>query len=881
MPKHHPAGDAPSPEQEKARAKHRRELLGIHRPPGQDQVQWGLALSGGGIRSATFCLGVLQGLSRRPTPSAPEQPLIQQFDYVSTVSGGGYIGSFFNSLFVKGRLTGEAHETDEAAARGAYAAMLEDPPGRLHSDTTYDPQRPGRAAMAWLRDNGRYMAPTGTGDMIYDAAIAVRNWAATQYVVGSVIVMVLALLLLLRLTLAQHVPAWLALEQSWRASACQDCLNPSLIWWSPTWWFSVAVIGVFTLPVGLAFWFSHPAKGETPASRPSLRTKAAVLGLLVGIVVLVAAERLGHLAESHPQVHGVLQGGGLLVCLAVAWFALSTWLTRKTSIMAQRVVLTRWLSLSIITLLGLATLSAIETLAQTALLWLTADTGAVTAGIGTLVVWLMRAGALKLGDKNTSGWTSRIPAELISGVIGIALWMGMAACWDAAVLASVWPAGHFEDTLLQQPDKLKDMQLMALATAALVAFLGIVVGRFPGFLNLSTLQSLYSARLTRAYLGASNHQRFVAGAPARFRDVAEPIEGDSLDCVQAYANPCAPTHFINVCVNQTVSPGEQLMQHDRKGKPLVIAPKGFYFDRQAQAWTSDPRQGELTYPLAYGEWVGVSGAAFSTGLGRGTGLGFSLALGFANVRLGRWWAGIAGQRGVQRDSWWRRLFTPQTYLIDELRGRFYAEHRQYQYLSDGGHFENTAAYELLNPARDRDVRLIVLCDCGCDPDYEFEDLANLIRLARIDHGLEIRLNEAALLEPLLQSRFGRPEDFRRGLDGQLPRRGDRCAVLLDVFSTSTTSGDAPAGQLRSRIILVKPNLLASVTSDVSQYQRTQPSFPQETTIDQFFDEGQWESYRQLGLTVSQHLFPQEPDSDLGQAFWRVCLDGLDAPARTA
>lgn len=48
----------------------------------------GLAFSGGGIRSATFCLGVTQVLARRG--------LLPQFDYLSTVSGGGYFGSFLS-----------------------------------------------------------------------------------------------------------------------------------------------------------------------------------------------------------------------------------------------------------------------------------------------------------------------------------------------------------------------------------------------------------------------------------------------------------------------------------------------------------------------------------------------------------------------------------------------------------------------------------------------------------------------------------------------------------------------------------------------------------------------------------------------------------------
>jgi len=49
----------------------------------------GLALSGGGIRSATFNLGVLQALARAQ--------LLRRLDFLSTVSGGGYVGSFFGA----------------------------------------------------------------------------------------------------------------------------------------------------------------------------------------------------------------------------------------------------------------------------------------------------------------------------------------------------------------------------------------------------------------------------------------------------------------------------------------------------------------------------------------------------------------------------------------------------------------------------------------------------------------------------------------------------------------------------------------------------------------------------------------------------------------
>ena len=61
----------------------RRSAAGL-KVEGIDSELVGLALSGGGIRSATFALGVLQRLAGAD--------LLKYFDYLSTVSGGGYIG---------------------------------------------------------------------------------------------------------------------------------------------------------------------------------------------------------------------------------------------------------------------------------------------------------------------------------------------------------------------------------------------------------------------------------------------------------------------------------------------------------------------------------------------------------------------------------------------------------------------------------------------------------------------------------------------------------------------------------------------------------------------------------------------------------------------
>ncbi|MBW0238370.1 hypothetical protein [Pseudomonas sp. D1HM] len=78
---------------EEAEINARRNHYGIDKPVGEDAV--GMSLSGGGIRSATFCLGVVQVIA--------ERGLMKEFDYLSTVSGGGYIGSFITSIIGGGK----------------------------------------------------------------------------------------------------------------------------------------------------------------------------------------------------------------------------------------------------------------------------------------------------------------------------------------------------------------------------------------------------------------------------------------------------------------------------------------------------------------------------------------------------------------------------------------------------------------------------------------------------------------------------------------------------------------------------------------------------------------------------------------------------------
>ena len=67
------------------------------------------------------------------------------------------------------------------------------------------------------------------------------------------------------------------------------------------------------------------------------------------------------------------------------------------------------------------------------------------------------------------------------------------------------------------------------------------------------------------------------------------------------------------------------------------------------------------------------------------------------------------------------------------------------------------------------------------------------------------------------------------------------------------AGDAGG---EGRLLYIKPTMSEDghESEDLLEYARTHPTFPQETTSDQFFDEGQFESYRELGYQITKTGF---------------------------
>ena len=123
-----------------------------------------LCLSGGGIRSASFALGVLQALARHG--------LLRHFHYLSTVSGGGYIGSWLSAW--------RFHERDDDAVfaklieRGGYSVE--------QNDTFAEP-----AELGELRANSNFLTPKLgllSADTWTAIALYIRNFLLNWFIFG-------------------------------------------------------------------------------------------------------------------------------------------------------------------------------------------------------------------------------------------------------------------------------------------------------------------------------------------------------------------------------------------------------------------------------------------------------------------------------------------------------------------------------------------------------------------------------------------------------------------------------------------------------------------------------------------------------------------------
>ena len=164
---------------------------------GLEEKRAALCISGGGIRSATFGLGILQGLARCG--------LLDKFHYLSTVSGGGYIGSWL-SAWIKNKNNPKGMEE--------VVKELNHPP-----DSTLDPEPP---PIRHLRKFSNYLTPK-TGLMSVDFWTLIATFIRNMFLNWLVLISCLAAAMMIpRLYLAS-----INVEPNWR-----DWKAPVVQWWN-------------------------------------------------------------------------------------------------------------------------------------------------------------------------------------------------------------------------------------------------------------------------------------------------------------------------------------------------------------------------------------------------------------------------------------------------------------------------------------------------------------------------------------------------------------------------------------------------------------------------------------------------------------------------
>ena len=206
--------------------------------------------------------------------------------------------------------------------------------------------------------------------------------------------------------------------------------------------------------------------------------------------------------------------------------------------------------------------------------------------------------------------------------------------------------------------------------------------------------------------------------------------------------------------------------------------------------------------------------AFSSYMGLGSMPTLTALLTALNVRLGFWIKKPTATRGFAVPGF--------ACLLRETFGLGMSEKANWLNLSNGGHVENMAVYELLR----RRCKFIVCVDGEADPTFAFQGLMTLVRHAQIDFGVQItpKLDEI------------RPD----------PKTGhSKCHFHLSRIHYPEGIG---------LLLYIKLSVTGNESELIKRYRINNPDFPHQTTLDQFFDEEQFEAYRQLGVHAAQGLF---------------------------
>lgn len=812
-----------------------------------------LCLSGGGIRSATFGLGVLQGLARKG--------LLGKFDFLSTVSGGGFVGGWL-SAWIK----------VEPEGRDRVFEQLARPPD-AKLDPEWEPIRHLRAYSNYLTPRlGFFSADTWTlGATFFRNVmlnwIALLSWLAALLLIPRFSMFVVlaqpgksalvALAVAAGCSLAAAT-AYASVDLPTMGNARWPQRRFLAGWLVPmmaaavlyfAWWAGYrntsrlagplmsSIWGLFVIQifVGLASGVGCAAGAAIVAwrGRPegrigfSLKRLLRVVGTVLVTVVLtgsltgffawwIAAEVFP--APAHSARNFACFAVPLLLALfflanslfigLTSWWASDQdreWWGRAVAWLCAAIG--GWALLHGLVLWAPALVANVEV--TEVWKWLVAAGG----GVAGLVAAIVGFGKNPLAK--SSGGTSSIPGTRILAAISLAFFV-LISCILSVLLDA--PGGQLKHPGVLWDAEIRREFLRLLAFIGSFAGLGFAMGFFVN-VNKFSLHAMYRDRLIRAFLGASRSDR----APHWFTGF-DPGDNFKVDDLK----PGRPFHIVNMALN--LVKGGNLAWQERKAAPFTVS------RLHCGSWSLGYRAADrYGHGVSLGTALAISGAAANPNQGYHSSPLVSFLMTVFNLRLG-WWLGNPGSKGART---WKRSgpLHGTIALINEALGNT-TESYPYVNLSDGGHFDNLGLHEMVL----RRCRHIVAVDAGCDRSRVFADLGHAIRKIRIDLGIPIDIQVVLPQKPGV-----RPSSF-----------------ALGTIRYSTIDGPGTDGTL----LYIKPVICGDEPADVAQYAAAFPDFPHETTADQWFSESQMESYRALGYHTIRSVCAGDWEETSVQDFFR-------------
>ncbi len=814
-----------------------------------------LCISGGGIRSATFALGAIQAFA--------EKGILADFDYLSTVSGGGYIGGWLSAwkqreqgldkIIPKLKPTAPAPPpgtVDPVQHLREYNSYLTPKLGLLSTDTWTLAATIGRNMLLnWLvlvpilmfglmiprlvlalaRLGVTFQAFYGDAIAQYVDAVVVDAipviggflfamgiFNAMRYLpgVGNKNHSEFDFVKYVLIPLSGAAATFVAFD-SWYYS--NDAGNPTTLpqFWDVLLWIAGS---------GAMGWIAYLLiGGKTIWRRPQL-----IIGL-TGVLLLTCFSTASCAWLLQAKVY---QGASwpeyitMAAPLLLAAFMLAVtlvvgltstilldedreWLSRAAAWMLVCIV--SWVSLSVLVLLAPDWVVRFPKWFRTLL-----ATGGAAGG------WVSALGGLSPKTKaqkgaappqmSTSGLVLDLAAKLAAPIFLAVFLTGLAILTNRLLSVSGLTNERWNSHLAILENT--RVEVILLLSFAFFGFAWVMAHYIN--VNKFSLHGMYRNRLIRAYLGASDDRRNAS----KFTGFAE---SDNLQMHELQPN-LKPFHVVNIALNLVA--GRRLAWQQRKAESFTVTP--LHSGNCAVGYRPSASYGGPK-GISLGTAITISGAAASPNMGYHSSpvIGFIMTL--FNARLGAW----LGNPGPAGSKTWKKP-GPSSAIGSLLKETFGLTNdtNEYVYLSDGGHFENLATYEMIR----RGCRNIVVLDSGCDPDFTYEDLGNALRKIRIDLKIPIEFDESLNLLRGKKTRFAVATIRYSALDEALK---DGC------------------------LLYVKPIMLGNEPPDVTAYQAANDTFPHQSTSDQWFNESQTESYRMLGVhTVNEICGPWDSLSGL-------------------